>query len=181
MSAKELAQVPFSADEEQFIRNLMQNEGSFPFGCGVMPRYSGWYPKLFYRPFTYTRPPLPWMSQYESDDAWFHENHGANAADLIIADVHTDPPAPDVGDPGSVLHQAVGRVGLMVIAVDNGADRMVYAGPVMTHYELEVLGPPRRLNDDEWSSIIHQGLPLPNVLIEGLQPPPWTTNYFVPR
>jgi hypothetical protein len=180
ISQKELAQVPLSADEESFLRNVMQDEGTLPFGCAGMPRYSGWYPKLFYRPFFYTQAmdyQEPWMFAYNSDEDWFHEKHGANAADLIIADVHTDLPAP--GDPGSVLHQAVGGVGLMVVAVDNGADRMVYAGPVMTHYELEVLGPPRRLNDDEWASI-HSGRSLPNVLIEGLQPPPWTTNYFVP-
>lgn len=183
LSEKELTRTPFSADEERFIRTLMHDEGTFPHGCGFMPRYSGWYPRLFYQPYFYrgsvpfADPMAPWWT---SVDAWFHETHGANAGDLIIADVHTDPPAPDLGDPGSVLHQAVGNVGLMVVAVDNGQDRMVYAGPVMTHYELEVIGPPVRLNDDQWTAI-HQGNPQPDLTMEGVLPPPWTTNYFVPR
>lgn len=179
MAAKELAQAPFSADDELFIRNLMQNVGWDPFGSGATPRYSGWYPTLFYQPIRYTYR-LPTSDPFDDGSPTrFHEKYGCNAGDLVIADVHTDPPAGQVGDPGSVLHQAVGNVGLLFVAVDNGQDRMVYAGPVMTHYELEVIGPPERLTDEEWRQI-HLGTVPANLVIEGLQPPPWTTNYFVP-
>ena len=59
-----------------------------------------------------------------------------------------------VGDPGSVLHEAVGRVNLLMFAVDNGADRFICAGPVLSHYEFEVLGDPRRLDDNEWQQVL---------------------------
>ncbi len=85
-------------------------------------------------------------------------------------DVHTDLPSPDVGDPGSVLHQGVGNVDLLMIAIDNGSDRMVYAGPVLSHYEFEILGAPTRKSDSEWKS---ESSKWPN-------PPEWTSNYLVP-
>ena len=58
-----------------------------------------------------------------------------------MTDVHTDPAEPLVNDPGSVLHEAVGNVHLLMIVVDCGAGSpAVYAGPVLSHYEFE-LGP----------------------------------------
>ncbi|MCC6234506.1 MAG: DUF3160 domain-containing protein, partial [Verrucomicrobiales bacterium] len=132
MADKELRQQPFSADEELVIRNLMQQVGWDPMGSGRTPRYSGWYPELFYRPIRHSGlvPDPGWEPMMWVDHAtFFHEKYGANAADELVVDVHTDLPAPMVGDPGSVLHEGVGRVGLMLIAVDNGADRVVYAGP----------------------------------------------------
>jgi len=74
-------------------------------------------------------------------------------------------------------------VNLLMIAVDSGADRMVFAGPVLSHYELEVIGEPRRLNDEEWKQILRGRFP-PDVFasrIEGLAPPVWTQSYLVPR
>ena len=53
-------------------------------------------------------------------------------------------------DPGSILHEAVGRVNLLMLAVDNGTDRFICAGPVLSHYEFEVIGDPRRISDEEW-------------------------------
>ena len=40
--------------------------------------------------------------------AFFPENYGANAADQLAADVHTDVPCDICNDPGSVLHQGIG-------------------------------------------------------------------------
>jgi hypothetical protein len=76
--------------------------------------------------------------------------------DAIVADMHTDVPAPLHGDPGCVLHQGVGSVDLLLIAVDNGADRIVYAGPLLSHYEFEVPGVSRK-NDREWRNELRQG------------------------
>lgn len=182
MSDKELARQPFSETEELFLRNLMQAVGWDPFGSGRTPRFGGWYPGLFYRPIRHTDavPATdPMAPFYPTREVYFHEKWGANAADLLIADVHTDPPAPLIGDPGSVLHEAVGNAALMMVAIDNGSDRMVYAGPVMTHYELEVIGEPRRLTDTEWKEIFLRSLPAPQP-IEGLSQPPWTKGYLVP-
>ncbi|MBL9135905.1 MAG: DUF3160 domain-containing protein [Verrucomicrobiales bacterium] len=182
MSEKELARQPFSESEDLFLRNLMQAVGWDPFGSGRTPRFGGWYPGLFYRPIRHTDAvPAsdPLATWYPSREVYFHEKWGANAADLLIADVHTDPPAPLVGDPGSVLHEAVGNAALMMVAIDNGSDRMIYAGPVMTHYELEVIGEPRRLTDTEWKEVLLLYRPPPQP-IEGLSQPPWTKGYLVP-
>ena len=178
MSDKELRQQPFTDDEELFIRNLMQDVGWAPFGSGSTPRYSGWYPTLFYQPIRHTDlvpASDPMASSWPSRREYFHDLFGVAADDRLVADVHTDPPSPE--DPGSVLHQGVGNVALLMVAVDNGPDRMVYAGPVLTHYEFEILGPPLRLTDNDWMTLRWRPPPQP---IEGYEPPPWTRRYFVP-
>jgi len=117
-------------------------------GCGGPRRYTGWYPGLFYE------------GSRESDK-W----------DALVADVHTNVPSPVVRDPGCVLHQGVGNIDLLVIAIDNGKDRMVYAGPVLSHYEFEM---PRvsRKSDSEWRKDINSNK-LPTR-------PSWTRGYLVP-
>ena len=172
MAQKELAQECFTAPEEQFIRDLIQilTPGR---GSGGLRTYSGWYPQLFYRAI------------YQVDFRDFHTKYGAESIDSLVADVHTDVPCGDCGgDPGSVLHEAVGRVNLLLLAVDNGGDRFICAGPVLSHYELEVIGDPRRLNDEEWQKIMdNQSFPTDTApkRFEGLTPPPWTRSYLVPR
>jgi len=189
MAQKELAQESFSTDEELFIRNLIQQVGWLTVGCARGPaEYDGWYPKLFYRA-------VHWS---ELD---FHQEYGAGAFDALVADVHTDVPCPDceVPDPGSVLHEAVGRVNLLLIAVEHGTNRFVCAGPVLSHYEFEVTGSPRRISDTEWKvgtqlggdappynlgpSILNGGSPIdvsPG-RIEGVSAPVWTRGYLVPK
>src|SRR5205823_9198394 len=108
LAKKELAQEPFTTEDEEFIDALMEGSGRHG-GSGGYWEYRGWYPQLFYRAI------------YWTDDRTFHENYGAGAFDALVADVHTD--VPDPPDPGSVLHEAVGRVNLLMIAVDNGLNR----------------------------------------------------------
>ena len=176
---KELAQECFSSEDEEFIDGLMEQPQSR--GCGGPLKYGGWYPQLFYRTI------------YWTGDREFHLNYGAAAFDALVADVHTDVPNDMPPDPGSVLHEAVGRVNLLMLAVDNGADRFVCAGPVLSHYELEVIGAPRRLSDEEWRgrgvsgndprAILNNNYPsdVPASRIEGTKPPVWTQSYLVPR
>jgi hypothetical protein len=167
---KELAQECFAAEDEQFINNLVEYVGGG--GCGGPARYSGWYPQLFYRTIYWT-------------DNQFHGTYGAGGFDPLIADVHTDVPCPDCPnpDPGSVLHEAVGRVNLLMMAVDNGSDHFICAGPVLSHYELEVTGDPVRLSDADWQGIISPFFSSPPAVplsgIEGLAPPLWTQGYLV--
>jgi len=143
ISEKELAQEELTETETQFLKNIVEIETNY---VGVK-RYSGWYPRLFYK-------------EPEDSDKW----------DAIVADVHTNVPASMVGDPGSVLHQGVGNVDLMMIAVDNGEDKMVYAGPMLSHYEFEMPGVSRK-SDSEWQADIQQGNVPPR--------PDWTTDYLV--
>jgi hypothetical protein len=177
LAAKELAQESFTPEEEQFVGaevvDYWRPGGSPPwFGS---PTCSGWYPKLFYRTI-----------YWDVGGRGFDFTYGSGANDALVADVHTDvpcyPPICDPTDPGSVLHEGIGRVNLLLIAVDNGADRFICAGPVLSHYELEVIGPPRRITDDEWDGILDDYFPddvVPSQ-VEGLAPPIWTTGYLVP-
>jgi hypothetical protein len=179
LSRKELAQECFNGEDDLFIRNLIQHVGMVPFGCTSLRKFDGWYPQLFYRG-------VQFETGSESD---FQEKYGANAGDRIITDVHTDVPALTIGDEGSVLHEAIGPPNLLVIAVDSGPDRAVYAGPVLSHFELEVTGEPTRLTDTEWDTLYSRGgffgdFPTRQIdpsRVQGLYPPPWTLNYLVPR
>lgn len=147
VAEKQLAQKELSADEKKVLEDVMQI-GHQPFGSGSQPHYTGWYPALFYRG---EKDCMKW--------------------DALVADVHTNPPAPDYGDPGSVLHQGVGSVDLMLIAIDNGKDRVVYLGPTMSHYEFETPNAVRR-TDKEWKG----------QLLDGQHPPrpDWTGGFLVP-
>jgi hypothetical protein len=61
----------------------------------------------------------------------------------------------------------------LLIAVDNGPDRMVYAGPVMSHFEVFVPGPQlKRYSDEEWKSFWST--------VTRPAPPDWTRSYLVP-
>src|SRR5262249_44826319 len=119
---------------------------------------------------------------YWASDAEFHLNYGAGANDALAADVHTDVPDLLVGDPGSVLHEGIGPVNLLMLAVDNGTDRFVCAGPVLSHYEFEVIGDPRRISEEEGQGIRGGSFrgAVPKGSVEGLAPPVWTQSYLVP-
>ncbi|MFP4575875.1 MAG: DUF3160 domain-containing protein, partial [Coleofasciculus sp.] len=144
ISEKELAQEELTEAETQFLKDIVEIHR----GYAGIKRYNGWYPSLFYK-------------EPEDSDKW----------DAIVADVHTNVPDPMVGDPGSVLHQGVGNVDLLMIAVDNGEDKMVYAGPTLSHYEFEMPGVSRK-SDSEWQRDIKQANLPPR--------PDWTSDYLVP-
>jgi hypothetical protein len=171
-----------STDEELFIRNLMQNVGMLSAGSGGTRKYDGWYPALFYHAVHFA------SLRGVSSEAFFQDAFGVNASDQIVADVHTDVPNVEPPDPGSVLHEAIGRVNFLMLAVNSGADRFICAGPVLSHYEFEVTGDPRRISDQEWAESSFRGIlrhrfppDVPATRFEGLVPPVWTQSYLVPR
>jgi hypothetical protein len=179
LARKELAQEAFTDDEQSFVTELMEIQEQNGIGSahaiprslrplsGGSLRFSGWYPQLFYRA-------IYWNEQ------GFDVVYGANANDAIVADVHTD--VPSNPDPGSVLHEGIGHVNILLLAVNNGEDRFLCAGPVMSHYEFEVMDDPRRLSDGEWGGILDVTYPsdVPTSRLEGLAPPVWTRGYLVP-
>jgi hypothetical protein len=124
MSRKELAQEPFTDEEEQFLERLIA------VGCGFI---GGWYPQLMYEPYNGR------VDLFEG------------FVDPLVADVHTDAPDTSTGDPGMVLHQGVGYPHMMIMAVDNGSDRRMYCGPVFSYYEFERPNG-ERMTDSEWRS-----------------------------
>lgn len=144
IAGKELAQKELTKTEADFLKTIVEIQHR---GSGG-PYYTGWYYGLFYK-------------GVEDGDKW----------DALVADVHTDLPDEIYGDPGCVLHQGVGNVDLIFLAVDNGPDRMVYAGPTLSHYEFEMPGTTRK-SDSEWRKDIREGRLAPR--------PSWTKAYLVP-
>jgi hypothetical protein len=144
IARKEVAQKELAKKELLFLEEVVQLTRH---GSG-RARHGGWYPGLFYK-------------GREDATQW----------DALVADVHTDLPDLLNGDPGCVLHQGVGNVDLLVIAVDNGKDRMVYAGPVASHYEFEMPQVTRK-SDREWRQDLRTGKRPPR--------PEWTRGYLVP-
>ena len=162
ISEKELSKTPFSAADNLFIQQLVE------FDYVGRRTYTGWYPNLFYEAGSQYIPP-----NYQSGVADSGDEKGSDYWDALVTTVHTDSPDDVVGDPGSILHEAVGNVQFMLIAVDNGpGDLAVYGAPVLSHYEFE-LGPTTRLTDAEW-----QGQVTNNIIPPA---PDWTKAYLVPK
>lgn len=161
IAARELEQQPLLSTQTAFLENTIEDVLTY-FG---ERQYNGWYPRLFY-----------WGSYGNGE---FHlgvpglpkpPDHDCVFPDFLVTDVHTDGFSIPDGDPGAVLHEGVGRVNLLMIAVDNGPDRMVFAGPVLSHYEFtKPYG--TRLTDEQWKESVQAGT-LP-------APPPWTQSYLV--
>jgi hypothetical protein len=154
IAEKELARATLATNEVAFLQNLVEDQSISYVGEKT---YSGWYPKLFYNSEREKR-----STRTSPSDIW----------DALVTDVHTDPQDAYVGDPGSILHEGVGNVHLLMIAVDCGPrGTAVYAGPVLSHYEFE-LGPTTRQTDSQWKSEVRAG---------NLPPQPdWTRGYLVP-
>jgi len=139
----QLAQKPLTAEQTKVLKDIV----NISRGSGS-PRYNGWYPKLFY-----------------------HGPQDCGKWDALVVDVHTDVPARVLGDPGCVLTQGVGCIDLLLVAIDSGKDKMVFAGPVLSHYEFEMPGVTRK-SDSEWKKQLIGGKTPPR--------PSWTRDYLVP-
>jgi hypothetical protein len=154
IATKELAQQPLTQAETDFLKDIVELHTAY---TSNGRQYTGWYPGLFYANAFQTVP----YGSFEGSDMW----------DALVADVHTDSPDPFSGDPGAVIHEGVGNVHLLMIAVDNGPDRMVYAGPVLSHYEFEMPAD-TRMTDAQWKANLRAGQKPPS--------PDWTRSYLVP-
>lgn len=117
IATRQAQKQPLSDEQTDFVKTVMEER----FGSGAT-KYAGWYPQLFY-----TR----------------HEDAGER--DVLVADVHTDVPSVEHGDPlGGVLHVGVGDVHFGFFAVDGA----VYSGPVFSSYEVVTASASERLDDD---------------------------------
>lgn len=166
IAIKELAIESFTQEETKFLEEIVEIEE----GSGYA-KYNGWYPKLFYMGDKYCEKWKACVSKEVIGEAEKELVDGdCDKWDALVADVHTNPPMPELENPGSVLHQGVGNVDLLMIAVENGEDKMVYAGPVLSHYEFEMPSGERKL-DCEWEEDICNGNLPPR--------PDWTNSYLV--
>ena len=173
IAQRELDQQPLLTSQVYFLRNTIEK---IPDYLGIR-RYKGWYPSLFFWGQNGNGVPCPLyfngfndpnLPPFRPDSS--RADHDCVFPDFSVSDVHTDGPSAPDGDPGAVLHEGVGRVNLMMIAVDNGPDRMVFAGPVFSHYEFTApYG--TRLTDEAWKqSVDADSTPAP---------PPWTRSYLI--
>ena len=131
LSEKELSKTPFSAADNLFFQHLVE------FDYTGERTYSGWYPNCsINQEANMSRLPARLQSGHR-------RRKGSDYWDALVTTVHTDPPDVIVGDPGSILHEAVGNVQFMLIAVDCGpGDLAVYGAPVLSHYEFQSAPPP---------------------------------------
>jgi hypothetical protein len=152
ISGKELNRQTLSSNETFFIQSLIENPEQYD----SVRSYSGWYPQTFYYNARAQR------SLISPCDMW----------DAQVTDVQTDPTDPVVGDPGCELHEGMGNIDLLMIAVNWGpGDSAVYAGPVMSHYEFQ-RGPTIRETDSQWQIDLRAGtVPTQS---------DWTRGYLVP-
>jgi len=152
LAQKELDQQPFSQKESEWIKKTVHKY--YKSGSGGGWRWDGWYCNLF------------WDSPKESE-----------IFDPTVADVHTAPPSPDYGFGGTVLSEGVGPVNMMIAAVDNGDNLMMYSGPVYSHFEIIPDGM-KRFTDEEWKGVVQKG----RGLVENdvlLTYPEWAKGYVV--
>lgn len=161
IAEQHLRHEPMSAAQLQFLNDMMQNVSSNNYYR--IRTYTGWYPSLFYR---HSVQAGQWNDGYS-----YALDYGATKYDALVADVHTDAPSPLHNDPGGILHQAVGKVHLMYIVIDDGAKLATFAGPVFSHYEFETAFP-TRLTDGEWKQMLANGEEPPH--------PEWTRTWLVP-
>jgi hypothetical protein len=153
IAEKELGQQPLGDVEINFLKNVVELSSAYNHSGR---QYNGWYPQLFYKNAFHET-----FGSYEGSDMW----------DALVTDVHSDPTDPVLGDPGAVIHEGIGHVHLLMIAVDNGPDRMVYAGPVLSHYEFEMPAA-TRMSDETWKADLRANQKPPS--------PEWTRSYLVP-
>ncbi len=112
-------------------------------GSGGQTRYDGYYCQLFY-------------SGGESAEEW----------KPTVSDVYTDP------NSKRALEVATGDINYLMIAVDNGEDKMVYIGPTYSYYEFTV-PVQERMTDEEWAKKITAGK-IP-------KRPEWTSAFQGPK
>jgi len=146
MAKKQLKGEKYSDADVYFITNTVHEWGymsGMPYGA------TGWYNHLYYK-------------STEDSKEW----------DPIVADVHTSSPDSNYNYGGNILHEAVGNVHAMYLALDfaNG-DKIVAISPVFSHYEF-YLPPGKRMNDSEWRKAINN--------YNTPKQPDYTASYLVP-
>lgn len=150
IAARQFRQEPHTDEEALFIRRIMQRHDTFD-GYRPAATYDGWYPGVFYGPKERT------FQGNLGGGPGLLDTPACDEPDYIVADVHTDRPAPELGDAGAILYEAIGKVDLMMIVIDNGPDLMTYVGPVLSYHEFEKPFDAPRLNDEQWKAFINGG------------------------
>lgn len=154
LAEKELEQVPFTTDEEQFLKSIVVRQNVDVVGCGgpsFEEQWNGWYGRLF----------------YQKDE---------NPA--VVADVHTNPTRERESAlyPPRVMHVATGPTAAILFLLETEEGTTLYVGPAFTYFEAIEMGtdfePPNRLTDETWRERLGQA-PYPEA-------PEWVTGFRLP-
>ncbi len=150
----------FSQSESRYLQDMVERMVDY-YGNRT---YSGWYPGLYYR----TKSEIDALRL----DVPERRIHPSDEWDPVVTDVHTDHESTRYGDPGTILHQAVGNTAMLFVSVQCQENRM-YAGPVSTYYEF-TSGPGvfERMTNEEWKKQLRAG--------EQPEEPEWTRGHRVP-
>lgn len=143
MAAQQRDGIPHTADQLEFINNAVRIEAENA-GCVTIDVPNGWYADLFF------------------------ERAASIELDATIADVHTQPANEAGAIVGKVLHVGTGMPRVMTVTVDTCAGPRAYTGMAYAYHET-VTEDFERLNDEDWSAS----------LVDGVQPPdvPWAASF----
>lgn len=154
LAEKELRQVPFTAEEELFLKSIVVRQNVNVAGCGgptFEDKWNGWYSRLFY--------------QRDENPA-------------VIADVHTNPTNDSSSSlyPPRVMHVATGPTAAILFLLETEEGTTLYVGPAFTYFEVIEVGTgtasPSRLTDVVWRERLSQ-TPYPDV-------PAWVQSFRLP-
>lgn len=131
LAQKELDSQPFSADEEDWLKQMLVKKTQYE--CGQLP-FTGWIVDLF------------WDPQKIAED------------DFINVDIHTQPTDKSGNIVGKVLHTGLGEINLGVcLAKIPGTNTVAaYSGAFMSYYE-NITTDFLRLTDQDWTQKVYDG------------------------
>lgn len=148
LARKELRGESFTVEETKFLKDTAtfreehQKDSSGRKTSRTMRDFTGWYGQMLYP-----------------------ASDGFLSLKPCVADVHTN------GDNGEVLEVGVGLTNFVVAAINSGADRRVYVGPVYTYYEFRH-PVSDRLTDESFGKMLQSAQPPPR--------PEWTAAFRTP-
>jgi hypothetical protein len=142
LAEKELKGEMFSTEDQRFLKDtVVIHEREADTSCKTAPDDDGNDDP----PDSETTDTVPTVRSYSGwyCDLLYPSASGIDQFMPTVADVHTDSNA------GTVLEAGAGRADLVVVAVDNGIDRMAFVGPISTYYEFRQ-PVDRRMTDEEF-------------------------------
>jgi hypothetical protein len=124
IAGKELSFTPLGEEERRFLQSMLYET---QYGCAST--ITGWYARLYYAGET-----------------------ALQAADYVVADVHTSPADESGAIVGWVLHAGTGPVnlGTFLVTLPSG-QHIACVGPVLSYYEFVSVNF-NRLTDEEWKT-----------------------------
>lgn len=163
IALKELAQQPRNTEENAFLADLVEQSWNY----NGDRQFKGWYPLMFYRGAEGQIPCQP----FDATGRILCPDHDSALEDFAVSDIQSDEISDADSDPGAILHQGIGKVRFLRVAFENGPDRVMYMGPVYSHYEFWTPYGVRQ-SDEEWKETVKQGgtaMPVD---------PPWTHSFL---